>query len=105
MIKIKPQGKKLLVKYIEREEEVLESGIIIPGVANANLQEGEIVAVGVELDGLVSVGDIALYPEKSGVSQRIDGDNYLWLDAAENREQVWGIVPRELFKKDKGDTL
>ena len=54
---IKPQGKKLIVKPIEQKEEVTDSGIVIPGVANANLQKGEIVAVGVELHGFAASHD------------------------------------------------
>lgn len=91
---IKPQGTKLIVKPLEKKEEVQDSGIIIPGVANADLREGLVISVGEQLEGFIKKDDIVLYPDKKGCQQLIDGVWYLWLDAEAGREEVWGLIQK-----------
>ena len=102
---IKPQGLKLIVKVLEKKEAVMESGLIEVATANADLREAEVVAIGEGLVGKINEGDIILYPNGRGVIQRIDGEWYLWLDAEPGLEQVWGVISKEQFKKDKGEGL
>ena len=44
--KIKPIGDRVLVKYIEEEEEQSRGGIIIPDSAKEKPQEAEVIALG-----------------------------------------------------------
>lgn len=95
---IKPQGTKLIVTVLPRVEEKGEGGIIIPGTANADLREGEVVAVGAQLESFISPGDIILFPEKRGCEQRINGKDYLWLDAEQGYNEVWGLIQKQPLK-------
>ncbi len=91
---IKPQGTKLIVKPIPKKEEDLGSGIIAPETANADLQSGEVIAVGVELIGKINIGDTVLHPSKKGVSQNIEQTFYLWLDAEPSKEEIWAVISK-----------
>jgi len=91
-MKILPVGTKLIVLPLPREDEQLESGIFIPGTANANLMRGEVIAVSNEISNLYKKGDVILYPEKKGVGFIQDNKAYLWLDAETNLSEIWGIV-------------
>lgn len=90
-MKIQPTGQKLIVRPIKSEEVTMEdSGIIIPGVAQADLSRGEVIAVSSEVKEY-KVGDVVLYPSKKGVGQIIDKTPHLWLSTDVNREEIWGI--------------
>lgn len=89
---ITPVGAKLLVRPLPKEDEVLDSGIIMPGVANANLMRGEVVAVSSQIKELYKIGDVVLYPEKKGTAQVINQVAHLWLDTEPNLNEVWGII-------------
>jgi len=95
---IKPQGLKLIVKVLKKEEEESEGGIVIAETVNAELSEGEVIAVSEQLKGVIEIGDKVLYPSKRGVGQYIDKQPYLWLDAEPSLGEVWAIVSRELEK-------
>jgi chaperonin GroES len=45
-VNIKPIGDRVLVKYIEEEEEQSRGGIIIPDAAKEKPQEAEVIALG-----------------------------------------------------------
>jgi co-chaperonin GroES (HSP10) len=89
---IKPVGKKLLVKELPKRETKLASGLIAPETVNADLSEGEVVAVSDELKGVIEIGDVLLFPKKKGIGQIDGSEMYLWLDATPAKEEVWGKV-------------
>ncbi len=90
-IPVTPVGNKLIVHPLPKQEEELASGIIVSAAANAELLEGEIVAVSPQIKDLYQVGQIVLYPNRKGVGQIFNGKPYLWLDAETNLQEIWGI--------------
>ena len=94
-IRLKPLGDRVLVKAVEKKDEI-RSGIIIPETAKEKPQEGEIIAVGkgkLSEDGKlipmdVKAGDKILYGKYSGTEVKIDGQEYLIM----HQEDILGIV-------------
>ena len=84
---------RLIVKPIKAEEETVK-GVIIPKTANADLSQGVVIKIDIEISEYVSVGDTVIFPAKSGQGQLIDGDPHLWLELRE----LWGS-----FKPAKGE--
>lgn len=87
-LKVVPVGDKILVKQIEKKEEVLPSGIIEAASANAELSEGQVASVSANLTDIFREGDTVLYPSRSGVGQLIGGVAYKWLRI----DEVWGVI-------------
>ena len=87
-----PQGLKLIVRPLPKKEETMDSGIV--AAVMADLSEGEVVFTGHLLNGVISVGDVVLYPTKRGVTQWINKEPLLWLDAEPSREEVWGVIKK-----------
>lgn len=100
-MRILPVGTKLIVLPLPQKEEKLDSGIYVPGTANANLMEGEVVAVSSEISHLYKVGDVVLYPEKKGTGCVINGLPHLWLDTQFELKEIWGIADYQEETKDK----
>lgn len=97
MNNIQPVGSKILVKPIKRKEDKLDSGIIIPGTANAELSEAEVVAVSAELSKVYKVGDIVLFPSKAGVGFAVGNVPHLWLNCDPmGAAEVWGILNQKI---------
>ena len=80
-MKLKPVNDKIVVKTISKEEEVTESGILLPdSVDQGKLMEGEVVAVGegmwsakaVRIPIVVNVGDKILYNKHAQVHEYND---------------------------------
>lgn len=90
---IEPVGKKLLVKKLPFREIKRESGIDIPE-AGVGLSEGEVIAVSKEITHLFTKGNIILFPSKKGMAEPRMGMDYLWLDATEGKDEIWGIVQK-----------
>ena len=90
-IPVTPVGSKVIVYPLPKKEEELASGIIVAASANAELLEGEVVAVSPKLNGLYSIGDVILYAARKGVGQVFNGKPYLWLDAETHLGEIWGI--------------
>ena len=84
---IKPVGQKLLVKPLPKQEEKFGS-LVIPGTANAELEEAEIIEVSTDIESIFKKGEHILYASSAGVSQMIDKITYKWLIP----DQVWAIV-------------
>ncbi len=89
---LKPVGNKIIVFLLERKDEEL-NGIIIPGVANADLLEGEVVSVSDDVAHKCEVGDVVLFPKKHGISTVFGGRPCLWLRYTE--DEIWGIIKKE----------
>ncbi len=80
---IRPLGGRVLVRVVE-EQAVTKSGLVIPDTAKDKPQRGEVVAVGDD-DEMVKVapGNLILFAKYAGTDLRLDGDDYLILDAAD----------------------
>ena len=94
-VRLKPLGDRVLVKAIEKKDEI-RSGIIIPDTAKEKPQEGEVIATGkgkITEDGKlipmdVKAGDKILYGKYSGTEVKIEGQEYLIM----HQEDILGIV-------------
>jgi len=94
-VRLKPLGDRVLVKAVEKKDEI-RSGIIIPDTAKEKPQEGEVIAVGkgkIAEDGKlipmdVKAGDKILYGKYSGTEITIDGDEYLIM----RNSDIFGII-------------
>ena len=80
-MKLKPVNDKIVVKPISKEEEVTESGILLPDtVDQGKLMEGEVIAVGngmysasgTLIPVVVDVGDKILYNKHAQVHEYDD---------------------------------
>ena len=94
-IRLRPLGDRVLVKAIEKKDEV-RSGLIIPDTAKEKPQEGEIIAAGkgkVGEDGKlipmdVKPGDKILYGKYSGTEIKVEGQEYLIM----HQDDILGII-------------
>ena len=94
-VRLKPLGDRVLVKAVEKNDEI-RSGIIIPDTAKEKPQEGEVIAVGkgkLTEDGKlipmdVKAGDKILYGKYSGTEVKIEGQEYLIM----HQEDILGLV-------------
>lgn len=85
---IKPLGDRVVIKALAAEE-TTKSGIVLPDSAKEKPQEGEVVAVGggrvlengerAQME--VKVGDKVVYSKYSGTEIKLDGEEYLILNA------------------------
>ena len=84
--KLVPLGDRLVIKPLVQEE-MLESGLVIPDTAKEKPQQGEVLAAGpgrLDDNGKriameVKVGDIVLYAKYSGQEIEIDREEYIVL--------------------------
>jgi chaperonin GroES len=81
---VQPLGNRVLLRVLE-EESMTASGLVLPDTAKEKPQRGEVVAIGdeVEEDGKLAVGDRVIFPKYSGTDLRLDGTDYLIIDAAD----------------------
>ena len=92
-MQLRPVNDKIVVKPITKEEEVTESGLILPDtVDQGKLMEGEVIAVG---EGMYSangtiipvicdVGDTILYNKNAHKAEhKIDGEEYIIMSVNE----------------------
>ncbi|CAN5658044.1 co-chaperone GroES [soil metagenome] len=94
-MKFKPLGARALVKMVEREQ-TTESGIVLPDTAKEKPQTAKVVEVGdgkVDKDGQhvqvdVSQGDEVVFARYSGTEIKLDGEDYMILDA----DDILGVV-------------
>ena len=87
-MKFRPLGERALVKVVEREE-TTESGIVLPDTAKEKPQTAEVVAVGEFENGVkVNEGDVVVFAKYSGTEIKLDGEDYMILDA----DDILGIV-------------
>ena len=84
--KLVPLGDRLVIKPLVQEE-MLESGLVIPDTAKEKPQQGEVLAAGpgrLDDNGKriameVKVGDIVLYAKYSGQEIKIDREEFIVL--------------------------
>lgn len=81
-----PLGNRVLVERVE-ETQTTASGIIIPDNAKEKPSQGNIVAVGNDVEG-ISVGDTVVFGKYSGNEITLEGKEYLIMDA----DDIFGII-------------
>ncbi len=94
-IRLRPLGDRVLVKAVEKKDEI-RGGLIIPDTAKEKPQEAEVIAVGkgkVTDDGKVipmevKPGDKILHGKYGGQEIKVDGQEYLILSS----DDILGIV-------------
>ena len=94
-MKVKPLHDRILIKRLDRTEEV-KGGIIIPDTAKEKPMEGEVIAVGsgkVSDDGkvqelTVKPGERVLVGKYSGTEIKIDGVEHVIM----REDEVLGII-------------
>ncbi len=81
-MKIKPIGKRVLIKPV-KEEERTKGGIYIPDSAKEKKKQGVVVEVGSveEKEFPVKKGDIILYSGYSSEELELDGEKFLILES------------------------
>jgi chaperonin GroES len=94
-IQLRPLGDRVLIKPVEKKDEV-RGGLIIPDTAKEKPQEGEVIAAGkgktgddgklIPMD--VKVGDRILYGKYSGTEVKIEGQEYLIM----HQDDILGVI-------------
>lgn len=86
-MRFKPLGARVVLKPVEPEE-ATPSGIVLPDTAKTDNQTAEVVAAGADEDIEVSVGDVVVYRKYSGTDIKVEGDDYLVVEA----DDLLGVV-------------
>ncbi len=77
---VQPLGTRVLIKILKPEART-PSGLILPENAQEKPQQGVVVAVGTDESIPVQVNDRVLFAKYSGTEIRLDGEDYLILEA------------------------
>lgn len=77
-----PLGSRVVIRPVEQESRT-PSGLIIPETAKEKPQIGVVVAIGDDESIQVRVGDRVLFPKYSGNEVKVNGVEYLIIDAGE----------------------
>ena len=90
-MKIKPLGKRVLIKPV-KEEERTAGGIYIPETAKEKKKQGIVVEVGTteEKEFPVKKGDVILYAGYSSEELEVDGEKYLILETKDVIAKIEG---------------
>lgn len=79
-VKIQPLGARVLIRPLEQEARTA-SGLLLPETAKEKPQMGLVIAVGDDEEIKVKVNDKVLFAKYSGTEFKIDGQEYLLMDA------------------------
>lgn len=80
---IRPLGSRVLARVVE-DEAYTKSGLVIPETAREKPQRAEIIAVGDDEEAIkVAPGDLVLFAKYTGAELRLDGEDYLILEASD----------------------
>ena len=79
-INIQPMGTRVLIQPLEQESKT-SSGLLLPETAQEKPQTGLVVAIGDGEDIKLKVNDRVLFAKYSGTEFRMDGTEYLLLEA------------------------
>ncbi|MBO9369013.1 MAG: co-chaperone GroES [Chloroflexi bacterium] len=79
-IKIQPLGSRVLIRPLEQEARTA-SGLLLPETAKEKPQMGLVVAVGDDEEIKVKVNDKVIFAKYSGTEFKMDGQEYLLMDA------------------------
>ena len=84
-MKIEPMGERILIKILQQADQT-SSGIYLPETAKEKPQEGEVVALGPDVDEdetPLNAGDIVMFPKYSGTEVKIDNEDHLIIEAGD----------------------
>ena len=81
-INIQPLGTRVLIKPLEQESKTA-SGLLLPDTAKEKPQTGLVVAVGDDEEIKLKVNDKVLFARYSGTEFKMDGTEYLLLEASD----------------------
>ena len=79
-INIQPMGTRVLIKPLEQESKT-SSGPLLPETAKEKPQTGLVVAIGDDEEIKLKVNDKVLFAKYSGTEFKMDGTEYLLLEA------------------------
>jgi chaperonin GroES len=79
-INIQPMGARVLIKPIEQEGKTA-SGLLLPETAREKPQTGLVIAIGDDEDIKLKVNDKVLFAKYTGTEFKMDGSEYLLLEA------------------------
>lgn len=79
-VNIQPMGARVLIKPIEQESKT-SSGLLLPETAKEKPQTGLVVAVGEDEEIKLRVNDKVLFAKYTGTEFKLDGNEYLLLEA------------------------
>jgi chaperonin GroES len=79
-INIQPIGTRVLIKPLEQESKT-SSGLLLPETAKEKPQTGLVVAIGDDEEIKLKVNDKVLFAKYSGTEFKMDGTEYLLLEA------------------------
>ncbi len=79
-INIQPMGSRVLIKPIQQESKT-SSGLLLPETAKEKPQTGLVVAVGDDEEIKLKVNDKILFAKYTGTEFKMDGTDYLLLEA------------------------
>lgn len=90
-MKIKPLGKRVLIKPV-KEEEKTKGGIFIPDTAKEKKKQGLVMETGTVEDKEFPVkkGDMILYTGYSSEELEVDGEKYLILESKDVIAKIEG---------------
>ncbi|MGL5573188.1 MAG: co-chaperone GroES [Cetobacterium sp.] len=89
-MKIKPIGKRVLIKTINLEEKTSTGIILIQNNEEKNYRIGEIISLSTdsEVNSLFSINDKVIFSKKSGVKINDSSKEQILL----NLEEIFGII-------------
>ncbi len=79
-INLQPMGTRVLIKPIEQESKT-SSGLLLPETAKEKPQTGLVVAIGDDEEIKLKVNDKVLFAKYTGTEFKMDGTEYLLLEA------------------------
>lgn len=79
-INLQPMGTRVLIKPLEQESKT-SSGLLLPETAKEKPQTGLVVAIGDDEEIRLKVNDKVLFAKYSGTEFKMDGTEYLLLEA------------------------
>ena len=79
-VKIQPLGTRILIRPLEQESKTA-SGLLLPETAKEKPQTGKVVAVGDDESIKLKANDKILFAKYSGTEFKMDGVDYLLLEA------------------------
>ena len=90
-MKIKPIGKRVLIKPV-KEEERTKSGIYIPESAKEKKKQGIVVEIGTvdDKEFPIKKGDVILYSGYSSEELDFDGEKYLIIESKDVIAKIEG---------------
>jgi chaperonin GroES len=81
-INLQPLGSRVLIKPLEQDSKT-SSGLYLPETAKEKPQTGLVIAVGDDEEIKLKVNDKILFAKYSGSEFKLDGTEYLLLEASD----------------------